>query len=90
MEKQRPALAIMIGQALGKKGAPMKDKLNEQDEEDKEESPDSDYKMQLKEIAKDLLEAIKSEDVEAVAELLEEAFECCDSSPHKEGPYLGE
>lgn len=76
MEK-KPGLAILIGQALASKNK-MKDG----------EKSDSDEHMErLKEIAADLLDAIKSDDVDAVAELLCEAFECCDAMPHMEGPH---
>ena len=72
-DSKKPALAILIGQALAKKGKAAKD------------SPD--VHAHLVEVATDLLKAIEAKDVEQVASLLEEAFEVCDAAPHQEGPH---
>lgn len=38
--------------------------------------------------AEDLISAIHSKDVKAVAEALKAAFELMDSEPHEEGPHI--
>ena len=43
--------------------------------------------LQQRKICKELLDAIEAKDVDACAELLQEAFECCDAAPHQEGPH---
>lgn len=86
MDKGKPGLAILIGHALAKKGKAQHDPMPEADDEDVE----PDYSEHLKEIASDLIDAIHAKDVDATAELLEEAFECLEAEPHKEGPHLGE
>lgn len=47
---------------------------------------DEDYDM-LESAAEDLISAVHSKDVKAVASALKAAFEMCDSQPHEEGPH---
>lgn len=42
----------------------------------------------LEAAAEDLLRAVASKDVKAVAEALQAAFDVCDSAPHVEGPHI--
>lgn len=85
MEKSKPGLAILIGHALAQKGKAKHDPMPEGDGEDGgAEYDESGLKEHLKEIAKDLLDAIESKDVDAVADLLQEAFECQEMAPHEE------
>lgn len=76
MEKS-PALALMITNALAKKGKVKSSQTHNID--DKEKSEDS-YREHLLQISEDLISAIHDKDPEAVADLLQEAFECLDSS----------
>jgi hypothetical protein len=85
---KKPGLAILIGHALAKKGKAQHDPMPEGDGEDGGAGYDeSELKDHLKEIASELIDAVKSEDANAVADLLQEAFECLDASPHEEGPH---
>lgn len=47
---------------------------------------ESDYDM-IDSAAEDLIQAIHSKDVKAVASALKAAFQICDSEPHEEGPH---
>jgi len=49
-----------------------------------------DPKAFLKACAQDLIDAIKSENVDKVAQVLEDTFEMLDSQPHEEGPHTEE
>ena len=40
--------------------------------------------------AEDLIRAVHSKDIPAVADALEAAFQECDSEPHAEGPHTNE
>lgn len=81
--KAKPGLAILIGQALAKKGKAKSPVLGAEEDDEMME----DHSEHLVAIAKDLIDAVHSKDAEAVAELLEEAFEVCDAAPHVEGPH---
>jgi len=48
--------------------------------------PDGDYDP-LHSAAEDLISAVHSKSVKAVAEALKAAFEICESEPHEEGPH---
>lgn len=89
MEKKHPALAILVGNALSKAGM-KKSPRDKEDDEESEKYSEDDTKEHLKEIASDMLKAIEEKDSDVLAELLEEAFECLEMSPHKEGEHLGE
>lgn len=52
------------------------------DDEDGEQEYDS-----LHSAAEDLIHAVHSKDVAAVAMAIKAAFEICDSQPHEEGPH---
>jgi hypothetical protein len=54
-------------------------------ESDHEEAYDS-----MHAAAQDLINAVHSKDVKAVAEALRAAFELADSGPHSEGPHTDE
>ncbi len=72
MESKKPALAILIGQALAKKG-----KAKPMDEEEStDESEDGGVEERMQQIAEEILDAIKSHDATALASLLCEAIEC--------------
>jgi len=86
MEK-KPALMLAVLDGLKKKGK-MKDRPSM--DEDESEDIGSDYREHLEQISKELIDAVHGEDHMAVADLLEEAFECLEMSPHKEGPHLEE
>lgn len=49
-----------------------------------EGEPAGDEREHLVEIAGEMLKAFKDEDAEALADLLQEAFETCESYPHAE------
>jgi hypothetical protein len=67
----KPGLAILVGQALAKKG---KASAPEGDE------PEGDEQDQhLQEISDELVDAFESKDSKAVKELLQEFFMACDS-----------
>lgn len=86
MDKGKPGLAILIGEAMKKKkGGGDMESEGEHEYKDEDEAH-----QQLVEISKDLLDAIKSEDPEAVASLLHEAFECMEMSPHEEVDHEAE
>ena len=56
-----------------------------------EPESDKDYQIQAVEAAaQDLITAIASKNVRAVAEALRAAFEICDSMPHEEGPHTND
>lgn len=62
-----------------------------EDDDDNNEMPEKYDKSEmigLKLAAKDLLEAIKKDDPDQVAEALQSAFFICDSIPHEEGPHF--
>lgn len=40
--------------------------------------------------AQDLLSAIEAKDVKGIASALQAAFELADSTPHEEGPHMGD
>lgn len=71
LPSKKPDLAIIVGNALGKKG--MK---NDSPKDDEGESEDHDY---LEEIASDMLKAFEDKDPKALAELLKEAFTCLET-----------
>lgn len=49
---------------------------------------DEDHDMDSMEVAAhDLKEALKKDDVQAIAQALRAAFEIADSEPHEEGPH---
>lgn len=54
-------------------------------EADQPKSPDDDGAEQC---AKDALDAIKNNDMRALASAMRSMFEIFDSSPHTEGPHL--
>lgn len=80
---KKPELAIMIGQALAKKGK-SSDKSMMEDKSDEDSSSKDDHKEYLKEIAGDIISAIEDKDADALADLLEEVFTCLEASPHYE------
>lgn len=87
-DKGKPGLAILIGHALAQKGKAKHDPAPEMDEDGGGEyKSDEEAHAHLKEIASDLLDAIESKDVDAVADLLQEAFECLEMTKHAEGPH---
>ncbi len=91
MEKGKPGLAILIGHALAKKGKAKHDPAPEYDEDSPEEyKSEEEAHAHLKEIMSDFLQAVKDEDVDAMADLFHEAFECSEMTLHKEGPHVGE
>ena len=67
----KPALAILVGNALSKAGM----KKKQDDAEPEMEQEDDELVM----IAKDLIAAIEAKDAESVAELLKEAIHCCET-----------
>ena len=79
---EKPGLALLIGHALAKNGKAKHDPMPQQDGADGAEQ-DS-HMAHLKEIAADILQAVDDKDADGLAELLQEAFEVCDSSPHQE------
>lgn len=90
MEKGKPALALLIGHALAKKGKAQHDPAPEMDDaeaSDGEYKSDEEAHAHLKEIAADLRQAIKDDDDDAIADLLQEAFECLEMTKHAEGPH---
>lgn len=80
MEK-KPALMLAVLDGLKKKGK-MKDRPSM--DEDESEDIGSDYRAHLEQISKELIDAVHGEDHMAVADLLEEAFECLESNEHSE------
>lgn len=84
MNKSKPDLAILIGHALAKKGKAKHDPMEEENSSDGEYKDEADAHEHLKEISSDLIKAIEDKDVEAVADLLREAFECLEMEPHQE------
>ena len=82
MDKMKDAILIAIAKKNKGKEAP--------ETESEEVSEAEDYDKHMLMIAEDLLSAIKSNDAQAVADLLKEAFECLEEYPHEEGPHLGE
>ncbi len=53
----------------------------------KSDDDSGDYDM-LESAAEDLISAVHSKDVKAVASALKAAFEMCDSQPHEEGEHV--
>lgn len=83
MAMSKPLLAIMVGKAMKDKGMKAADS-----EEMPEDSSDGDsHDEHLQQIADDMMDAIHAKDSQALKELLQEAFECMDAAPHKEGPH---
>lgn len=80
---KKPALAILIGQALAKKGIGKGAPAEEEDKDEGSYDSSEDADQHLQEIADDLIQAIHGKDSQAVADLLKEAFECL-SAPHEE------
>ncbi len=77
---RKPSLAIIVGQALAKKGLADKSESKEDDEE----GSDEEHMEYLKEIAGDIIKAVEDKDSDALADLLKEAFTCLESQPHEE------
>lgn len=88
MEK-KPGLMIAVMDGLKKKGM-MKDSSDSEEEKDEGYEDTESYRDHLEQISKELISAVHDEDHVAVADLLEEAFECMEMAPHEEGPHLGE
>lgn len=82
---KKPSLMLAVLDGLKKKG-----KMKDRPSMDEDESEDGSYREHLEQISKELIDAVHGEDHMAVADLLEEAFECLEMSPHKEGPHLEE
>lgn len=81
---KKPGLAILVGDALSKKGMiknPPKDEMDHSD------SDAEDHDEYLQEIAGDILKAVEDKDPKALADLLKEAFMCLDAMPHEEGEH---
>ena len=55
--------------------------------DEKPEEKQDDNKASHRAAASDLLAAIKSEDIDGIAEALNNAFQIMDSEPHNEGPH---
>lgn len=81
--QKKPGLMIAVLEGLKKKG-----KLESDDHEGYEDEVD--YREQLEAISKDFIKAIMAKDEIAIADLLEEAFDCLEQRPHVEGPHLEE
>ena len=81
MEKAKPALMLALMEGLKKKGK-MDDSSSLPSKEEGDEEGSS--RQHLVDISKDLIKAIVDKDEQAVADLLEEAFECLDSSSEDE------
>jgi hypothetical protein len=83
----KPGLALTIVNALAKKGKAKHDPMAGL--ADADEAPDSskgdDGAEHLKEVASDMLKAIKDDDADALADLLREAYECCETYSADEG-----
>lgn len=56
----------------------------------KPESEQEDSSAGMEAVAHDLIRAIHSRDVKAVADAIKAAFEIADSEPHAEGPHTNE
>lgn len=54
------------------------------------EDYDDDSNAALEACAHDLIEAVHAKDIKKVAQVLQDAFELCDSQPHIEGPHVEE
>jgi len=63
----------------GSSSEPVEHKMREPD--------DDDNYNPLHAAAEDLISAVHSKSVKAVAEALKAAFEICESEPHEEGPH---
>jgi len=75
MGSKKPALAILIGQALAKKGKAKADEGEAMDSPEEEGSEDE----HMQQIADEMLDAIESKDSTALKDLLMEAFTCMGS-----------
>lgn len=78
---KKPGLMLAVLDGLKKKGKMDRPSMDEDESED----GGSDYRAHLEQVSKELIEAVHSEDHMAVADLLEEAFECLESNEHSEG-----
>lgn len=81
---EKPALALLVGHALKQKGM-----VKDAPSDDSHES-DGDMEMckeHLLQVADDFLKAVEDKDASALAELLQEAFECLEAMPHAEGAH---
>lgn len=72
-DSKKPALAILIGNALAKKG---KAKVHDELGGDAEPAESDGVHEQLVQVADDLLKAFEEKDSDQIASLLEETFEC--------------
>lgn len=82
---KKPGLMIAVMDGLKKKG-----KMKDSPDEEESYSDEDSYREHLEQISKELIGAVHDEDHVAVADLLEEAFECMEQRPHEEGPHLGD
>jgi hypothetical protein len=57
---------------------------------DEDAKEDNMHESGIRAAAKDLCDAIRSEDYDAAAKALRAAFEIFDSEPHSEGPHINE
>ncbi len=78
----KPNLAIIVGNAMAKKG--MISKGAEDKGYDDKESDDEGHDQYLEEIMTDFLKAVDDKDTKAMSDLFKEAFMCCESQPHEE------
>jgi hypothetical protein len=63
-------------------------KTREPDEKPESEDDKDDPSAAIHACAQDLVSAINANDVKAVAEAIQAAFEILDSMPHEEGPHV--
>ncbi|MGD0331139.1 MAG: hypothetical protein ABSB40_11990 [Nitrososphaeria archaeon] len=78
MDEKKPGLAILIGHALAEKGKAKHDPLSEAPKDDGEAKDDGGLDEHVHMIAEDMIAAIHEKDVDKLADLLKEAFECMD------------
>jgi hypothetical protein len=76
-ESKHPIAALILSKLAAKNGKPAPSGADDGEDEGQ-------YKEHLTEIAGDILQAIKDGDASAFADLFHEAFQCCESAPHKE------
>ncbi len=80
MKENKPSLAILIGNALAKKGKSKSMPI----EDDESSSEGNEKEEHLQEVADELVSAFHEKDSMAVKDLLQEFFECMESYPHEE------
>ena len=81
--KQSPVAGLIM-----KNRAPDEHESKEEDKDDEQPDESDDSSAAIESCARDLIRAVKADDIKGVAEAIQSAFEILDSEPHVEGEHI--